>query len=307
MTLENGTQINTDTMDFHGFNQCLSVLIRVNPCAICFSTVLEKCYLNSPGKRTIPKGEIINPQTLILSSIIVTIAFLIRGLTGFGSGLLMVPLLLLFLDIKLVVPIAVSLAVLCGILLISTFQTRKWIRKDVLIMMIAGVVLGIPLGTYVLAAYKSSWLKMLFGLFISGYALKMLFGDKGKGERREAGNYAGLIAGFLGGCLGGMFGTGGPPVIIYLNRKINDKRVFRATLVLYFLVANTWQFATLCYARLVNMDVLRFNLYLLPAFVVGNLVGSVLHIKINQVLFNRIVALVLLITGIFLIHCIEEV
>jgi len=229
----------------------------------------------------------------------VTIAFLIRGLTGFGSGLLMVPLLLLFLDIKLVVPTAVSLAVLCGILLISTFQTRKWIRKDVLLMMIAGVIMGTVLGTYVLASYKSSLLKKLFGIFISGYALKMLLWDKGKGG--EVKSYVGLIAGFLGGCLGGMFGTGGPPVIIYLNRKIRDKRAFRATLILYFLVGNTWQFVTYCYARLINEKVLKFILYLLPAFIIGNLVGSILHIKINQVLFNRIVALVLLVTGVFLI------
>jgi hypothetical protein len=250
-------------------------------------------------------------------------AFLIRGLTGFGSGLLMVPMLLLLLDltglaepIKLVVPTAVSLAVICGVFLLSTFQTRKWIRKDVLLMMIAGMVIGIVLGTYVLASYKSSLLKRLLGLFISGYALKMLLWSKPAGREVDnplrathasplhpfgKGDYVGLIAGFLGGCLGGMFGTGGPPVIIYLNRKVKDKRSFRATLVLYFLVSNTWQFATYCYARLINWEVLKFALYLLPAFIVGNLVGSVLHIRINQLVFNRIVAVVLLVTGLLLI------
>ena len=218
----------------------------------------------------------------------------------------MVPMLLLLFDLmgltesmRLVVPTAASLAVLSGIFLISTFRTRKWIRKDILLLMIAGVAIGMPLGTYVLASFESSLLKRLFGLFLAGYALKMLIGWKVSGKR-EPRNHVGLIAGFLGGCLGGMFGTGGPPVIIYLNRKIEDKRAFRATLVLYFLAANSWQCATLCYARLINGEVLKFVLYLLPAFIIGNLIGSVLHIKINQVLFHRIVALVLLIAGIFL-------
>lgn len=227
------------------------------------------------------------------------IAFLIRGLTGFGSGLLMVPLLLLFLDMKLVVPTAVLLAVLCGIFLLLTFQTRKWIIKDVLFMMIPGAIVGVILGTYVLAAYKSDILKRLFGLFLFGYALKMLFG--GTREGRELKNYVGLIAGLIGGCLGGMFGTGGPPVIIYLSGKIKDKRVFRATLIFYFLIANAWQLVTYSYTRLINWDVLRFAMYLIPAFIIGNLIGSVLHVRINQVLFNRVVALVLLTTGIFLI------
>lgn len=242
---------------------------------------------------------------VILSSIIVAAAFMIRGLTGFGSGLLMVPMLLLLFDLmgltesmRLVVPTAASLAVLCGIFLFSTFQTRKWVRKDVLLMMIAGAAVGVPLGTYILASFGSALLKHLFGLFLIVYALKTLF--ERKGEHREIKNYVGLIAGFLGGCLGGMFGTGGPPVVIYLKKKIEDKRAFRATLILYFLAANSWQCATLCYARLINGDVIRFVLYLLPAFVIGNLIGAVLHIKINQVLFNRVVALVLLISGIFL-------
>lgn len=244
------------------------------------------------------KDEIIAPQIIILSSVIVLIAFLIRGLTGFGSGLLAVPLLLLFLDRRLVVPTAASLAVLSGILLLSTFKTRKWIRKDLLLTMVGGALLGTPLGTYVLASYTSSLLERLFGLFLFGYALKMLFW--GKGRNREVKNYVGLIAGFLGGCLGGMFATGGPPVIIYLNWKIKDKRVFRATLTLYFLIANSWQYVTYCYTGLITGDILRFTAWLLPAFVIGAMAGSVLHIKINQVLFNRIVALVLLITGILL-------
>jgi uncharacterized membrane protein YfcA len=227
-------------------------------------------------------------------------------LAGFGSGLLMVPLLALLFrltglaeSMKLVVPTAALLAALSGVILISTFQTRKWVRKDVLLMMIAGAAIGTPLGTYVLASLKSSLLRRLFGLFLSGYALKMLFGGKSKGS--DVKNYVGLIAGFLGGCLGGMFSTGGPPVVIYLDRRIKDKRIFRATLILHFLISNTWQCATLFYARLINEEVLKFVLYLLPAFIIGNFIGSVLHIKINQVLFNKVIALVLVITGAFLI------
>ncbi len=218
----------------------------------------------------------------------------------------MVPMILLLFDltglagaIKLVVPTAVTLAVFSGIMLLLTFRTRKWVRKDVLFVMIVGATIGTPLGIYVLASCESSLLKRLFGVFLSGYALNMLLGRQKKSG--EIKNYAGLIAGFLGGCLGGMFGTGGPPVIIYLNRKIEDKRAFRATLVLYFLVSNSWQWVMLCYTRLITGEVLRFALYLLPAFVIGSLVGAILHIKINQALFNRVVALVLLITGIFLI------
>jgi uncharacterized protein len=207
----------------------------------------------------------------------------------------MVPIMLLFLDIKLVVPVSVILTTLCGFILLTTFQTRKWIRKDVLPTLISAGIIGTVVGTFMLTSFKSDILKKLLGVFIIAYALKMLFWNKSNGK--EPKNYIGIIAGLFGGILGGLFSTGGPPVVIYLNKKTCDRRIFRATIIFYFLVINLWQFAVYCYTGLVTTNVLKFSLYLLPAFVAGNLIGAFLHIKINDVLFNRIVAIVLLITG----------
>lgn len=226
-------------------------------------------------------------------------SFTIRGLTGFGSGLLMVPLMALFLDVKLIVPTGMILAILSGFLLLFTFRTKKWVRKDLLFLVIAGAIVGTLLGTYVLASYNSQLIKRLLGVFIAGYAMKMMF--EGQNKIVKLKNYVAVIAGFFSGALGGMFGTGGPPVIIYFRKKIIDKNEFRATLIFYFLITNSWQLATHCYAGLVNSGVIKFSLYMTPAFIVGNLLGSFLHIKINQVLFNKIVALILIITGICLI------
>lgn len=207
----------------------------------------------------------------------------------------MVPIMLLFLDMKLVVAVSAIQTMLCGYLLFFTFQTRKWLRKDILPMLIIGAIIGTVIGTYMLASYKSDILKKILGIFIMAYALKMLFWNKKTDKKLKS--YIGIVAGFLGGLFGGLFSTGGPPVIVYLDNVINDKKVFRATIIFYFLVVNTWQFALYCYKGLINMDVIRFALYLMPAFIMGNLIGSFLHIKINDVLFNRIIAIVLLVTG----------
>ncbi|MEW6410754.1 MAG: sulfite exporter TauE/SafE family protein [Nitrospirota bacterium] len=240
-------------------------------------------------------------EIIILSSIVVSMAFFVRGLTGFGSGPLMVAPLILLLDIKIVVPTAAILAVLTGILLLSTFQTIKWVRKDVLLILIPTYMIGIVLGTYVLVSFKSSLLKTLLGLFIAGYALKILFWDKEVKEVKELKNYVGVIAGLLSGITGGLFGAGGPPVVVYLARKLRDKNALRATLVFLFFLMDIWRVILFAYAGLINVDILKFSLYLLPAFIIGNLSGSFVHIKVNQALFYRIIALVLLIIAIFLI------
>ena len=207
----------------------------------------------------------------------------------------MVPIMLLFLDMKLVVAVSAIQTMLCGYLLFFTFQTKKWLRKDILTMLIIGAIIGTVIGTYMLTLYKSDILKKALGVFIMAYAIKMLFWN---GEiAREPKNYIGMFAGFFGGLLGGLFSIGGPPIIIYLNSVIKDKRTFRATIIFYFLIVNMWQFALYCYKGLINVDVIKFTLYLMPAFIMGNLIGSFLHIRINEVLFNRIIAIVLLVTG----------
>jgi uncharacterized membrane protein YfcA len=167
------------------------------------------------------------------------------------------------------------------------------------LFLLAGAVGGIALGTYVLSSYRSEGLETAYGVFLVLYALKELLWE-GR-LRREIDNHGGIVAGFLGGCLAGIFGAGGPPVVIFLTNKIDDKRAVRATLTLYFSLAGTWQFATYVYAKLITRDVLLFVLYMLPAFVAGNVLGSLLHFRIDQRLFTRVVALILLATGVSLI------
>ena len=247
-------------------------------------------------------NELLSPQLLIIAGFIVFFAFLVRGLTGFGSGPVMVPLFLLFLDIKVAVPTAAIHAVITGFFLLYTFQTRKWVRKDVLLALIPGGIVGIIVGSFILAHFRSDLLKMLFGLFVIVFALNDLFFEAGKtGDGKEAKTYLGLVAGFFGGITGGLFASGGPPVVIYLNRKVREKNAFRSTLVLYFIFHDSWRFLTYLGSGLINFTVLKFSLILLPAMVAGNFAGSLLVTKVNQVVFRRIVTIVLLFLGVLLV------
>ena len=211
----------------------------------------------------------------------------------------MVPLMALFLDIKIVVSIAVVFAVISGVILLLTFKTRQWIRKELLPTLIFGSIIGVVIGTCILVSYKSDIIKKAFGVFLVLYALKMLFWEGMK--LRRPSKCLGILAGLFGGLLGALFGTGGPPIVIYLNSVVDDRRIFRSTILLYFLIANSWQLITRIYCGLITASVLMLCLYLLPAFVIGNIVGSLIHIKIDDKIFNKVIILVLLISGIKLI------
>lgn len=252
-------------------------------------------------------------QIIVLTNLIVLAAFAVRGLTGFGSGPVMVPLMLMFLDIRIAVPTAALTAVITGVFLLFTFNTRRWVRKDILLTVMPPYIVGSLLGTYVLASFKSDVLKIAFAIFIGLYALKMLWDNRGaqyntvggalstnKGttlarERvKEIGAHWGVLAGFAGGLTGGLFASGGPPVVMYLVRKVSNKSAFRATMVFMFLLLDSWRAALYAFTGLLSGPVLQLSIFLLPALLVGNVMGSFLHSRVNQRVFTQIVGLVLL-------------
>ena len=104
----------------------------------------------------------------------------------------------------------------------------------------------------------------------------------------------GLQVGLGAGITGALFGMGGPPVVWYVSRQTMDKEEFRATLVTFFSFTSIWTLATYMYGGLFTREVLLFSVYMLPAVILGTLVGNLLHIKINQILFRRVIAIILL-------------
>jgi len=155
---------------------------------------------------------------IILSSIIIFFAYVILGLAGFGSGLISVPLMLLFLDIKLVVPTILILDIISPILVLIKY--KKFIKKTHLIPLVIGAFFGVMLGTYFLVTHESMLLKKIFGITVILFALNMLFP---KMKLKIVNKWFGVIAGFISGVLGSLFKTGGPPAVIYLSYKIKKK------------------------------------------------------------------------------------
>ena len=82
--------------------------------------------------------------------------------------------------------------------------------------------------------------------------------------------------------LGGLFGTGGPPAIIFLKSYGLDKGAFRATLLWYFLVMSFIRGGLYIHAGLLNVSILWAALWLLPASGVGTALGMWVHRRMRN-------------------------
>ena len=113
--------------------------------------------------------------------------------------------------------------------------------------------------------------------------------------------YLAPLSGFLGGALGAMFSVNGPPIIIYLSHVLEEKQVFRATLYSIFFADACYKLVLFAANGLLTGEVLRFALLMAPFLVAGVFAGSWLQTRIDEALFRKIVAAILMVTGVMLV------
>jgi len=233
-------------------------------------------------------------------AIITIFAYLVKGVLGFGEGLITISLFLLFLDAKFVLPLALLLALIGG--LYQLFHFRKNVDRATVGTMIIPLVSGVVVGTYLLNILDSEIIMLFFAVFLIVYSGKLLFFQKKDGSlQKKMKKVVAVPVGLISGIIDGLIGTGGVPIILYLNRQEISKLVFRATCVASFVILAISRTVTYSYAGLINAEVIRITVYLIPGVVVGSFLGIKLHNVINEVLFRKIVLLALLVIGILLL------
>ena len=236
-------------------------------------------------------------EIILLAGFIVLIGHFIKGFSGFASALFAIPLLALFLDIKFVVPVFLLFDFISGIIL--TIQNRRFIDRRSTLLILSGLVIGTAIGTYFLVSFGNEALKRVFGVAVILFALKILILDK-ENIKRQISKIWAPVSGLAGGCTGAMFGLNGPPLVLYLTHRLKDKQIFRATLYGIFFIDACYRLILYSFNKLVTIEVIKFALYLAPFLLIGLLLGSKLHAKINENIFKKIIALILIITGAFL-------
>jgi uncharacterized membrane protein YfcA len=238
---------------------------------------------------------------IVLAGAIVFAGHLVKGVSGFGSALFAVPLLLLILNVQFVTPVFLLFDITSGVILVA----KNWrsIDRRLFLLLLSGMLLGTALGTWVLLSFSHEILKRVLGVLVGGWALTMLLRREPEAPSlgRSLGSYLAPVSGFLGGTLGAMFSVNGPPIIIYLSHVLDEKQAFRATLYGIFFADACYKMILFTANGLLNREVFRFALIMAPFLVVGVLAGSRLQRLIDEDLFKRVVSGILVVTAVVLL------
>ncbi len=165
---------------------------------------------------------------------VVIAAGIVRGYTGFGAGLVMVPLLAIIWGPVEALATSVVLGIAATLQLVPrALKIANW--RDVAPMMASSVVFT-PLGTALLVSLDPEIVKKIIAALVLGVTLITLYGWTYRGPRGPA---ASATAGAIGGAINGLAGVGGPPLVLYLISLPEKPDVHRANIVMALATSST--------------------------------------------------------------------
>jgi uncharacterized protein len=221
--------------------------------------------------------------SLVILVVTAFIAGLARGFSGFGSALIFMPLASSVIGAQLASPLLLLIDFLTTLTLIPNAAKRAD-KRDVSIISI-GALIGIPLGTMVLALADPLIVRWIIALLIISLLVLLMSGWRFRGQPTIP---LTISVGFTGGFFGGLAQAGGPPVVLYWLREAAVAAVTRANIILYFAIGDVLIVISYFVGGLWTMTVVGLAVVTGPLFGLGLWIGSKLFGVASDETFRRI-------------------
>ena len=240
--------------------------------------------------------EALSSAQLLAALAVVGVAYVVRGIAGFGSGLIATPLLLLMLPLKLVVPLVVILDYAASA--VQGIRDRRQIVWIEIVCVLPTAVVGVVVAFWLFKVVDPQWLVKALAVLLIGIAINQLRSD---GNGRRVSSLWALPAGAFGGLVGTLFGTGGPFYVAYLQGRQLDKVAFRATFSTIFLLDGANRIVSYALAGFLDEIFFQVLICLVPMMALGIFIGRRLHADISQTTFRRGISVLLIFSGTILL------
>lgn len=219
-------------------------------------------------------------------------------LFGFGVGMIAVGAL------AMVLPRLQDVVVL---LLVGNLPVEVWVawrgRHEIdwrgVALICLSVAVGVPAGSVLLRLGDPSFVLATLGLLLIGIGAAFLLLPQHAAV--DWPRWVAPLAGLLAGGLSGLFGTGGPPLILYFRLAGLDKASFRGNLMAVFLLMTLVRIPSYAVIGLLTWPRAGAALMVLPAVLLGALAGDRVHLRLSEATFRRMVAIALAAIGLLLL------
>lgn len=225
--------------------------------------------------------------------------YVVLGITGFGSALVVVPLLAAHWPLSEVVALAILLDVPASML--HGGLNLKQVRWPELGRLVPGMAAGTVAGLWLLGTLDKTWPLALLGLYVLSVGVRALLPQKTPPAPVAAG--WSHLAGGLVGLIEVMFATAGPVVVAWFQKRQIDVAGLRASVPVVMVLAGMIAIGVLWGSGQVDLArILPCWLAALPVAAAGVVIGNRVAARIPPLLMRRLLAGLLAVSGLALMR-----
>jgi uncharacterized protein len=218
----------------------------------------------------------------------------VSGLAGFGTALMALGIWLYVLP----PPVAVSLVLICSVIAQTSTMPSIWKTIDFTLVwpFLIGGLLGVPLGTILIAHADPNVFRLTVGLFMLVFPVA-LYLQRAPMRFALGGRIADAAIGFAGGILGGLAGLSGPLPILWASirgwSKEERRGIFQTFNWTVLAAALCAQIAT----GFVRPEVYWLALLAFPGTIIGAWLGAPVYHALSDRNFRDVVLALLFLSG----------
>ena len=234
-----------------------------------------------------------------MATLVVFVAYFIFGISGFGSSIISVPLLVQMYPLKSVVPMMVIIDI-CASLYIGRKSSQDANLKE-LKWLFPFSLIGMILGIYLLVNAPSEPLLITLGCFAAINGVRVLW-QRNTEMHEPINKWWAAPFGFFGGTFTALFATGGPIYVSYLGLRINNPRALRATMAFAIFMLTFLRLTLMLVTGLIlSWPIIGLAICLMPATFLGIWLGTHVHAKLSNAAMRVAYGSILIFAGTMLL------
>lgn len=229
--------------------------------------------------------------------LIVSVASLIKGITGFGFALVSLPPLLLWYSPVELIPVLILCNLSASVIIVLQKKEQKLVNKQFRDLIISGAIFTI-FGVLTLKYIPEHFLIKIMSLFFIAMTFLSFF-KINKSIKFSPISYK--IAGAFLGFLTGSISISGPPMALFLNAANVSNQEFREIFSWFSIVTSIVALTGYGLTGMLSSKTLEMSAVFLPILFVGSFVGKKINTKVSIPLFKKIILFITLFSCIFLL------
>ncbi|TKG95590.1 sulfite exporter TauE/SafE family protein [Puteibacter caeruleilacunae] len=205
--------------------------------------------------------------------IIVAIASLIKGFTGFGFALITLPLLINWYSPKELIPVLILCNLFSSVIIVLQKKERKLVDKQFRTLIIYGAAYTLT-GVALFKSISEDLMITILGILFIILSSISLLGIKYNARLTPL---TFKIAGAFLGFLTGSVSISGPPLALFLNAAKVDNQQFREIFSWFNITTATIAIISYITLDLLTLETLKITGLFLPILYIGSFLGKRLN------------------------------